>query len=82
MINTEQFNKALDGVGNVRAELAEIYSAISEMSRPLNSDKPSEKAELDSLFLASDAVRAAQRQLAACSDKLLTAIVAEKMANA
>jgi len=58
-----------------RAELDSICRSISEVARPLNSEVASEKAELNSLFLASDAVRASQRHLAAVTDKLLAAVV-------
>jgi len=60
-------------IGGCKHELNEIYSAISEMAKPLNPEIASEKAELNELFKATDAVRAAQRSLAACADKVLTA---------
>ena len=52
------------------------------MTGPLNIEDPIEKAEMDALFKACDAVKAAQGRLAACSDKLPTAIAVPAVANA
>jgi len=49
---------------------------------PLKGEVPSEKAELNELFKASDAVRAAQRSLAACADKVLTALAVPGLVKA